>query len=129
MSCRVLLIEDHPDSGEGAALSLRLSGHIVELARSGREGVERAGEFRPDVVLCDIGLDGGMDGYDVARALRSDARFVGAYLVAVTGYGREEDIERSREAGFDRHLTKPVDPNALEAMLRAIAARSSAMRG
>jgi len=127
-SCRVLLIEDHADSGEGAALSLRLSGHIVELVRNGREGVERAGEFHPDVVLCDIGLEGGMDGYAVARALRSDARFVGACLVAVTGYGREEDIQRSREAGFDRHLTKPVDPKMLEAMLREIAARRPAMR-
>jgi CheY-like chemotaxis protein len=69
-----------------------------------------------------------MDGYDVARVLRSDPRFVGSYLVAVTGYGREEDIQRSREAGFDRHLTKPVDPKALEGMLREIAARLPGIR-
>src|SRR4029453_3865661 len=99
-------------------LSLRLSGHVVRLARSGGEGIAAAREFSPDVVLCDIGLEGGMDGYAVARALRSDPVFVGSYLVAVTGYGREEDIQRAREAGFDRPLTKPVDPKALELMLR-----------
>jgi PAS domain S-box-containing protein len=126
--CRVLLIEDHADSGAGAALFLRLSGHVVELALTGTEGIERARQFRPDVVLCDIGLEGGMDGYDVARVLRSDPRFVGSYLVAVTGYGREEDIQRSREAGFNRHLTKPVDPKALEGMLREIAARLPGIR-
>ncbi len=127
-SCRVLLVEDHADSGEGVAISLRLSGHIVSLARSGREGIQSARVFHPDVVLCDIGLEGDLDGYAVARALRADPQFVGSYLVAVTGYGREEDIQRARTAGFDRHLTKPVDPRTLEAMLREVAARIPAIR-
>ncbi|HYQ89616.1 MAG TPA: hybrid sensor histidine kinase/response regulator [Candidatus Binatia bacterium] len=126
--CRVLLIEDHADSGAGTVLSLQLSGHVAELAQTGMEGIERAHQFHPDVVLCDIGLNGGMDGYDVARELRSHPRFVCSYLVAVTGYGRDEDIQRAREAGFDRHLTKPVDPRVLDAMLREIAARLPAMR-
>ncbi len=127
-SCRVLLIEDHVDSGEGVALLLRLGGHVVKIARTGSEGVARAREFRPDVVLCDIGLEGGMDGYAVARTIRADLEFVGTYLVAVTGYGREEDIQHAREAGFDRHLTKPFDPKALETMLRGLAERLPAIR-
>jgi CheY-like chemotaxis protein len=117
---RVLLIEDHADSGEGTELWLRLSGHTVKLARTGSDGIERARQFHPDVVLCDIGLEGGMDGYGVARALRADPDTASAYLVAVTGYGRPEDIQRSREAGFDLHLTKPVDPRALEATIREL---------
>jgi len=127
--CRVLVIEDHADSGEGMKLSLQLSGHVVELARTGAEGVELARSFAPDVVLCDVGLAGGMDGYAVARALRADPDFAACYLVAVTGYGREEDVERSRSAGFDRHLTKPIDLRNLDTVLREIAARLPAIRG
>jgi len=127
--CRVLVIEDHPDSGEGMMLALQLSGHTVKLARTGAEGVELARTFLPDVVLCDVGLAGGMDGYTVARALRADPEFAGCYLVAVTGYGREEDVEKSRRAGFDRHLTKPIDLQALDNLLREIAARLPAIRG
>ena len=104
-------------------LALKLSGHVVKLASTGKEGVTLAHEFHPDVVLCDIGLEGGMDGYAVARALRSDPECAGSYLVAVTGYGRAEDIRRSREAGFDLHLTKPIDPKAMDSMLRGIGAR------
>jgi PAS domain S-box-containing protein len=127
-TCRVLLIEDHADSSEGTELLLSLGGHLVEQARTGQEGIARARMFRPDVVLCDIGLEGGMDGYAVARALRLEPAFSSTYLVAVTGYGREDDMRRSREAGFDLHLTKPVDPKGLEVLLREICARLPAIR-
>ena len=121
--CHVLVIEDNRDSGLAMELALKLSGHVVKLACTGKEGVTLAHEFHPDVVLCDIGLEGGMDGYAVARALHSDPECAGSYLVAVTGYGRAEDIRRSREAGFDLHLTKPIDPKAMDSMLRGIGAR------
>jgi CheY-like chemotaxis protein len=98
------------------------------VARSGAEGLEVARRCRPDVVLCDIGLEGALDGYAVARALRSDPNFASTYLVAVTGYGREEDIRLSREAGFDLHLIKPVDPKSLETLLGAVASRLDAIR-
>ncbi len=127
-ACRVLLIEDNVDSSEGMALFLGTRGHVVEVAHTGTDGLDRARSSRPDVVLCDIGLEGDLDGYGVARALRAEPAFAATYLIAVTGYGREEDTRKAREAGFDLHLTKPVDPRALEALLREICARLPAIR-
>jgi CheY-like chemotaxis protein len=74
--------------------------------------------MRPEVVLCDIGLPG-MDGYEVARAFRGDPELRSAYLIALTGYGQEEDQRQAREAGFDVHMTKPVDPDALRRILES----------
>jgi len=128
-TCRVLLIEDNTDSVESTRLFLALAGHEVDTAYTGSMGIARARECRPDVVLCDIGLQGGLDGYAVARALRWDPQFTGTYLVAITGYGREDDIRCARDAGFDLHLTKPVDPVALKTLLSALATRLPAMRG
>jgi PAS domain S-box-containing protein len=116
-SRRVLVIEDNTDCAGSMQQLLELSGHEVTVAPAGEPGVEAARRFHPDVVLCDIGLPGDMDGYAVARALRQDAAFRATYLVALTGYGQEEDCRRSREAGFDVHLTKPIDPVYLEALL------------
>jgi signal transduction histidine kinase/DNA-binding response OmpR family regulator len=116
---RVLVIEDNPDSAESMRMLLALSGHQVEVAPTGVSGVERARTFRPEVVLCDIGLPGGMDGYAVARALRADPALSAAYLIASTGYGQVEDQRRSREAGFDAHLTKPIDFAELQRLLAA----------
>jgi two-component system, chemotaxis family, CheB/CheR fusion protein len=113
---RCLVIEDHADAAESLALLLRLAGHEAEVAPNGEEGIEKARQFRPDVVLCDIGLPG-MDGYGVARALRADAALQSAYLIALTGYGQEEDRRRAVEAGFDAHLTKPADFDALRKLL------------
>jgi CheY-like chemotaxis protein len=96
---------------------LELSGHEVELAASGADGLQAARQFHPEVVLCDLGLTG-MNGYEVATALRKDPTTSSARLIAVTGYGRDEDRRRSKEAGFDLHLTKPVDPAKLQALLR-----------
>jgi signal transduction histidine kinase/DNA-binding response OmpR family regulator len=122
-SRRILVIEDHRDAAESLRMLLQLSGHEVALAHAAAEGLEAARQFHPEVVLCDIGLPGGMDGYDVARALRADAEQCDATLVAVSGYGQEEDQRRAQEAGFDRHLTKPVDPTALTQLLDTLVAQ------
>lgn len=114
---RVLVVEDNPDAAETLRDFLQLSGHEVELAHSGVEGVEAARQFHPEVVLCDLGLPE-MDGFAVAEELRRDPATRDVRLIAVTGYGRDEDRRRSREAGFDFHLTKPLDPGRLVQLLR-----------
>jgi CheY-like chemotaxis protein len=114
---RILVVEDNADAAATLRDFLELSGHEVELASSGMDGVQAAREFHPEVVLCDLGLPG-MDGYQVAAALRQDPETASAKLIAVTGYGREEDRRKSKEAGFDLHLTKPVDPVQLRRVLQ-----------
>jgi CheY-like chemotaxis protein len=113
---RILVVEDNRDAADSLRVFLELLGHEVAVAYSGLEGVSAAREGRPEVVLCDIGLPG-LDGYGVARELRRDPATAGARLIAVTGYGSEEDRRRSREAGFDLHLTKPIDPLDLPPLL------------
>ena len=98
-------------------LMLELAGHEVAVAHTGAAGVEQARAFRPEVVLCDIGLPGDMDGYAVARALRADPATRAARLVALTGYGQEDDKLHARAAGFDEHLTKPMDPEVLDRVI------------
>jgi CheY-like chemotaxis protein len=115
---KILVVEDNPDAGAMLREFLELSGHEVELAASGADGLQAARSFHPEVVLCDLGLPG-MNGYEVATALRKDPSTSSARLIAVTGYGRDEDRRRSKEAGFDLHLTKPVDPAQLQALLKA----------
>jgi CheY-like chemotaxis protein len=111
---RILLVEDSLDSAETMAELLKMWGHDVRLAHTGKEALESARDYRPEVVLLDIGLPD-MDGYLVARRLR-DEGLAGQLLVALTGYS--EDIAKERGgAVFDRHLTKPVLPDALSAML------------
>jgi signal transduction histidine kinase/CheY-like chemotaxis protein len=114
---RVLVVEDNTDAALTMRDFLELSGHQVQLAASGADGVQAARDFHPEIVLCDIGLPG-MDGFEVAAALRRDPTTSSAKLIAVTGYGGAEDRRRSKEAGFDLHLTKPVDPAQLRAVLR-----------
>jgi CheY-like chemotaxis protein len=111
------VVEDHEDAAESLALLLRLVGHQVEVAFDAGEGLEKARWFRPEVILCDIGLPGTMDGYDLAEAFRADPQMRAAYLIALTGYGQEEDRRRALEAGFDAHLTKPADLDALRGLL------------
>jgi PAS domain S-box-containing protein len=113
---RVLVVEDHADSAEGLAALLRISGLEVEIATDGPSALARCRDFRPDLVLLDIGLPG-MDGYEVGRRLRellgSDAR-----IVALTGYGHDEDRRLASEAGIDEHVLKPIRPEAIETLLR-----------
>jgi CheY-like chemotaxis protein len=115
-SRRILLIEDNPMAAESMQMFLEQQGHTVEVAHSGPAGIEAARRFRPGVVLCDIGLPE-LDGYDVARALKREPDLSGAYLIAVTGYGQDSDRRTAREAGFDRHLTKPIDLDELHLIL------------
>jgi len=112
-ACRVLVIEDNRDAAESVRMLLALAGHEVQTAHTGQAGLETAHRFRPQVVLCDIGLPGGMNGYQVCRALREDPALASTYVIALTGYGRDEDQRQSHEAGFDLHLTKPVDYDVL----------------
>jgi two-component system CheB/CheR fusion protein len=95
---------------------LRLAGHVVRLAYNGPEALQAADEYQPEAVLLDVGLPG-MNGYDVARRLRQDPRFRHTLLVAMTGYGQDDDRRRSRDAGCDQHLVKPVDPHDLQQIL------------
>jgi signal transduction histidine kinase len=114
---RVLVVDDNLDAAESLALLMGQAGHEVSVAYDGPTALEQARATPPEVVLLDIGLPGGMDGYEVARRLRRDPTLSGAFLVAVTGWGREEDRERARQAGFDRHLVKPVDAHELVGLL------------
>jgi signal transduction histidine kinase/DNA-binding response OmpR family regulator len=120
ISTRVLVIEDNRDTAESMRMLLSLSGHPVAVAHTGPEGIETARRFRPTVVLCDIGLPGGMDGCEVARVLRQDPEFTATYLIALTGYGQGEDRARCLEAGFDRHFTKPIDFTELQHVLAGL---------
>lgn len=113
---RVLLIEDNTDAAESLREVLELEDHDVAVAYSGPDGLAKARAFRPDFILCDIGLPG-MDGYEVARVMRADPTLRGTCLVALSGYALPEDIERSREAGFDRHIAKPPSLQAIEELL------------
>jgi PAS domain S-box-containing protein len=114
---RLLIVDDNHDAGESLAVLLRLSGDDVRWAGDGPEALRVAAEFRPEVVLMDIGLPKGMDGYELARRLRDLPGLEGALLVALTGYGQQEDRDRSRAAGFAAHLVKPADLVALRAIL------------
>jgi two-component system CheB/CheR fusion protein len=121
---RVLVIEDNVDAADSLGEALELSDHEVEVAYSGSEGLEKAYRFKPNVVLCDIGLPG-MDGYEVARAFRSDETLKRTYLVALSGYALPDDLERAADAGFDRHLAKPPSLEKLEELFAEAPERST----
>jgi CheY-like chemotaxis protein/two-component sensor histidine kinase len=116
---RVLVIEDNEDAANSLREVLELDEHVVDVAYTGREGIEKAQVFHPDVVLCDIGLPE-MDGYEVARTIRADPALSRVALVAVSGYAQPEDVETAREAGFDAHLAKPPSIDTLERTLAEI---------
>ncbi len=113
---RVLIVDDNADSAESMAVLLRLRGHEVRLAYDGQSALEKAQTFRPDVMFLDLSLPK-MDGYEVARRLRLEPEMKDILLVAMTGYGSEEDRQRTQEAGFYTHLIKPVDFDKVEELL------------
>jgi CheY-like chemotaxis protein len=113
---RVLVVEDSPDARQSLRMLLELAGHEVETSEDGPSGLAKLGAFRPDVALIDVGLPG-MDGYAVARELRRRPETRAIRLVAVTGYGQAEDRRRALAAGFDQHVTKPVDAGMLDELL------------
>jgi PAS domain S-box-containing protein len=119
---RILVVDDNRDAAESLAILMELWGHEVKRAYHGTKALELCVEYRPDVIFLDIGLPG-MDGYEVAAQLRASPETAGAMLIAVTGYGQEEDRRRSRRAGFDQHLVKPVAPDNLHSLLQSLEPR------
>jgi PAS domain S-box-containing protein len=117
---RILVVEDQVDAAITLKMVLELAGHTVAVARDGLAALVCADTFGPDLVLCDIGLPGGMDGYQVARILRRTPRGQELTLIALTGFGTQEDRDQALGAGFDRHLTKPVDPEILLSMIAGL---------
>ncbi len=119
---RILVIDDHRDSADSLKRLLAIAGNEVEVAYRGQTGIELARRFRPDVLICDIGLPG-MDGFQVARELGKHPVTSGIHLIALTGFGDEDTIHAAREAGFTHHMTKPLDTNRLMMMLAAVPVR------
>ena len=113
---RILVVDDNEDSAESLTILLNLAGHKTHTAYDGLEALEAAETFRPDMILLDIGLPK-LNGFEVARKIREQPWGQSIVLVALTGWGQDEDRRRSREAGFNHHLTKPVDPRALTNLL------------
>jgi two-component system CheB/CheR fusion protein len=113
---RVLVIEDNVDAADSLREALMLAEHEVVVAYRGPDGLKMAREFKPDVVLCDIGLPE-MDGYQVARAIRADDQLRNVQLIALTGYALPQDLAKAKEAGFDQHLAKPPSLEKLEEVL------------
>jgi signal transduction histidine kinase len=124
---RVLLVEDNTDAAEAMLLLLREFGHEVRVVHDGREALDAAQAFDPEVVLLDIGLPG-IDGYELARRMRAMPKLEHATIVAVSGYGQTKDRQRSAAAGFDAHLVKPVDPRAFVAVISGAPAGTDSAR-
>jgi CheY-like chemotaxis protein len=118
-SRRILIVDDNADAANSLAQVLGLDGHVTEPVYSAREALSRASSFAPEVVLLDLGLPE-MDGYEVARRLRERPEFTAVRMVALTGYGQSENVRRSWDAGFDDHLTKPIDFTALDRVLAGL---------
>jgi DNA-binding response OmpR family regulator len=115
---RVLIADDNVDGAESLAMLVKFSGHEVFVAHTGLDAFQMAAAHRPQIAILDIGMPG-MDGYQVAQKVRDQAWGVNMTLIALTGWGQEDDKLRAQRAGFDYHLTKPVDPAALEDLLAA----------
>jgi signal transduction histidine kinase/DNA-binding response OmpR family regulator len=125
----VMVVDDYVDSAESMASLLKLDGHFVRVAHGARDAIELARTFKPAVVFLDIGLPD-MNGYEVAQHLRALPGGTEAVLVALTGYGQPDDLERSKAAGFDHHLVKPIDPSILQTLFKSLLAapaRSAAL--
>jgi len=113
---RVLVVDDNEDAADLLVTSVRLMGHLARVAHDGPTALRIAADFQPHVALLDIGLPV-MDGYELAQRIRQDGRCAATRLIAVTGYGQENDVARARAVGFDLHLVKPVE---LQSVLQAV---------
>jgi CheY-like chemotaxis protein len=113
---RVLVVDDNTDAAEMLATLLSMDGHDVKTAASGPAALDIVKDFHPEIAFLDIGLPG-MSGYELARRIRTEPRLAGITLIAVTGWGQDEDRRQSKEAGMDHHLTKPVDPREVQAFV------------
>ena len=122
--CRVLVADDLRDSADSLALLVGAMGHEVRVAYDGEEALQLAGEFRPEIVLLDLGMPK-LSGFEVCRRIRESSWGERMRLVAQSGWGQDEDRRRTAEAGFDHHLVKPIDPDALVELLRRLAATAA----
>jgi DNA-binding response OmpR family regulator len=118
---KILVVDDNRDAADTCAMLLEISGHLVQTAYTGHAALELAEDFAPHAMLLDIGLPD-LTGYELAERIRAASWGQDITLVAVTGWGQEEDRVRALQAGFDHHLVKPIAPEALEALLRPLAA-------
>lgn len=117
LRCKILVADDNRDAADSLAMLLAMAGHDIRVAHTGVEALALGSLEEPEAVILDIGMPG-MTGFEVARQIRQEAWGRGALLIAVTGWGQEDDKEKTRAAGFDYHFTKPVDPSVLEGVLR-----------
>jgi signal transduction histidine kinase/ActR/RegA family two-component response regulator len=122
-TCRILVADDNRDAAESMSTVLRLMGHEVRTVHDGVQAVEEAAAFRPDLVLLDIGMPR-LNGYDAARRIRTERWGKSTLIVAMTGWGQDEDKRRAFESGFDRHFTKPVDPADVEKLISGLRSNS-----
>ncbi len=113
ISRRILVIEDNSDSAEVLQTFLEINGHEIIVKTNAADGLESARAAAPDIIICDISLLGNLDGYDVAEEIRRRVELQSIFLIALSGFGRPEDKEKSKSAGFNEHLTKPTDFDAL----------------
>jgi CheY-like chemotaxis protein len=116
---RILVADDNPDSAATLSIMLEVLGNEVRVASDGVQAVQMAESFRPDAILLDIGMPR-MNGYDACEKIRLQPWGAGAFIVALTGWGQDEDKNRSRAAGFDRHLVKPVEPATIEKLIQGL---------
>ena len=116
------MVDDNVDAADSLAMLFQADGHDAKVAYSSEEALALARDYRPDFVLLDIGLPG-MDGYEVAQRLRAQPELQNLRLIALTGYGQDSDVARSREAGFDHHVVKPVQFDSLNSLLASLATR------
>ena len=119
MARRILVVDDNADAADSLGVLLGIWGHDVEIAHNGIAALQVARKFDPELVFLDIGLPE-MNGYEVARRLREEAGLARAKFIALSGYGTERDQRRSKEAGFDLHLVKPVDPRSLSSVIASV---------
>ncbi len=124
---RVMVVDDSVDGAESMSVLLRILGHEVRTLYEGTSAIAAAAAFQPEVVMLDIGLPG-MDGYEIARALRALPATAGALLIALTGYGQESDRQRTRAAGFDHHLVKPATLEDIERAIATVGTDAAARR-
>jgi CheY-like chemotaxis protein len=117
-SRRVLVADDNRDGADIMALLLQQDGYVVSVAHSGPEALAVAAQDKPQIAILDIGMPG-MNGYEVAQRIRAHGWGANMLLIALTGWGQEDDKRKALEAGFDHHLIKPIDPDALEALMAA----------
>ena len=122
---RILVVDDNQDAADSLAMMLRLMGNEVHTAHNGQEGLEAASAVRPDLVLMDIGMPK-LNGYEACRHIREQPWGREMFLIALTGWGQEEDRLRTAEAGFDRHMVKPADPEALMKLLASLSSERAA---